>query len=63
MTRLSQDDVLALASDHGMEDAANIIAALEALDRLSEDNRCVVFAFFCSFCGSGDPGCQCWNDE
>lgn len=41
---------------------ANIIAAVDALDRLTKHERQAVFGQFCKHCG-GEPGCQCWNDE
>jgi hypothetical protein len=38
-------------------------AAANALMALTDEQRMIVFGFFCQHCGSDDPHCQCWNDE
>lgn len=38
-----------------------IVANLLAL--MTEEERLEVFALFCTYCGTDDPECQCWNDE
>jgi hypothetical protein len=35
----------------------------DLLLELSEEERMVVFSNFCCECGSGDPGCRCWNND
>lgn len=37
--------------------------AVNALAGLTSEQRKAAFGFFCTYCGSGDPGCSCWNDE
>lgn len=34
-----------------------------ALDALNDDDRVELFRLYCVYCGSTDPGCQCWNDD
>lgn len=41
-------------------DAADIVGALI---ELSDDERKLIFSYFCTHCGSNNPECQCWNDE
>lgn len=36
---------------------------LADLRSLSIVERIKVLSEFCSYCGTEDPGCQCWNDE
>lgn len=33
------------------------------LASMTEEERLKVFALFCTYCGTDDPECQCWNDE
>lgn len=33
------------------------------LDSLNDDERVELFRLYCVYCGSTDPGCQCWNDD
>jgi len=39
--------------------------AIEAMEKLSPDDRLLVMGGYCSHCGDKDPRhlCQCWNDE
>lgn len=36
---------------------------LEALNRMTDEERLELFDQFCKHCGSKNIGCQCWNDE
>jgi predicted Zn-ribbon and HTH transcriptional regulator len=38
-------------------------AAKSLLEKLSDDERLMLFSDYCKHCGSEDPHCQCWNDE
>ena len=38
-------------------------ATVNALLAMTDDQRMEVFGFFCRYCGTDDPRCQCWNDE
>jgi len=42
---------------------ARVQPAIDALDALTPEYRCSVFAAFCVYCGDDDPVCQCTNDE
>lgn len=43
--------------------ALRISGLKEQSDALSDDERSEIFAWYCSYCGSKDSRCQCWNDE
>lgn len=40
-----------------------IVKAKNILDGFTEEQRLVVFSFYCNHCGSTNPSCQCWNDD
>jgi hypothetical protein len=42
---------------------AKVEQAIDKLAQLTDEERVEVFAAFCTYCGSDDPDCQCWNDE
>lgn len=52
-----------IAKDFGVDPDGEIVAVVERLQKLSAEERMVVFGFFCKYCGADDPLCQCWNDE
>ena len=31
--------------------------------KLSDEERLEIISGYCKYCGCGDPGCQCWNDD
>lgn len=37
--------------------------ALLLLSAMTDEARLEVFGHFCTYCGSTNPNCQCWNDE
>ena len=42
---------------------SNVSRIVNLLLSENEDVRMEVFSYFCKYCGSDDPDCQCWNDE
>ena len=40
-----------------------IVKVKNILDGFTEEQRLVVFSFYCNHCGSTNPSCQCWNDD
>ena len=37
--------------------------AVNQILSMPEERRMEVFRRFCTYCGSSDTRCQCWNDE
>lgn len=37
--------------------------AIEAIAKLTDEQRMELFRDYCLECGTPDPRCQCWNDE
>lgn len=62
--RLHLDPLEFTGRDNGLPVSQQFqIAAVNALNELTNDERAEVFARYCVHCGSNDPTCQCWNDE
>ncbi len=40
-----------------------VTLAVKVLDGLTSEERMEVFGGYCTYCGSANPQCQCWNDE
>lgn len=36
---------------------------IKLLDSMNANERMVVFAEYCTYCGDKDTSCQCWHDE
>jgi len=48
---------------HNDSRAALKLAAVCALEALTDEERAETFGGFCTHCGSDDPSCRCWDDE
>jgi hypothetical protein len=63
-TRCSEcNEIIPSKGQEGEAERKEVANAKELLDTFTDEQRCVLFSFYCNHCGSKDPRCQCWNDD
>lgn len=61
---MTNEEITDLLKEFDIDIVVHISVVIDRMrETLSDPQRLTVFHYFCTYCGSNNPYCQCWNDE